>query len=687
MSTISDTYAERMYAGVLGKIIGVYLGRPFEGWSHERILAELGEVDEYVHDRFDLPLVVTDDDIAGTFTFLRALEDNDFDPDLSAAKIGDAWLNYLVENRTVLWWGGLGVSTEHTAYLRLKSGIAAPESGSSRLNGTTIAEQIGAQIFIDGWAMLCPGDPERAVDMARRAASVSHDAEAVYGAQVIAAMEAQAFVEPDITRLLDTALEFIPADSVISRLIGDIREWHATDDDWRSTLRNIQEQYGYDRYRGACHMVPNHALIIHALLHGGDDFRRSLMIVNTSGWDTDCNSGNVGAILSIKNGLVGIDTGPVDWRGPVADRMYLSTAEGGRAITDALTESYRIVNAGRALQRLDPVIPKDGARFHFSLPGSVQGFQSDDAARLVVSNSDGRLALTTRTGQAACATTPTFIPPEALDLGNYPLLASPTLHPGQIVSASVMASATNAGNVDVTLFIRLYGVGDTVQDMDGPAITLAPGERSVLDWKVLDTGGLPICAVGFRVEGDDEVTLLVDRIDWRGAPSTVLGRPAADNSMWRRAWIDGVDQWNTDAPHDFAIVQNHGTGVMSQGNEYWWDYSLSATVTVPLAASAGIAARVGGLRRYIALVIEQDGFARLIRMAGERSVLAEIRFVADPDQVYELELRVEGAEIRGRIGDGVVLEGVDAAPAFRGGAAGFVISEGTLLGGPLRIVP
>ncbi len=35
-------------------------------------------------------------------------------------------------------------------------------------------------------------------------ASVSHDGEAVYGAQVIAAMEAQAFVENDLNRLIDT---------------------------------------------------------------------------------------------------------------------------------------------------------------------------------------------------------------------------------------------------------------------------------------------------------------------------------------------------------------------------------------------------------------------------------------------------------------------------------------------------
>ena len=30
-------YQEKVYSGVLGKIIGVYLGRPFEQWSHSLI--------------------------------------------------------------------------------------------------------------------------------------------------------------------------------------------------------------------------------------------------------------------------------------------------------------------------------------------------------------------------------------------------------------------------------------------------------------------------------------------------------------------------------------------------------------------------------------------------------------------------------------------------------------------------
>src|SRR5437763_2181389 len=218
---IPSDYEERVYAGVLGKLIGVYLGRPLEGWSYERSMERLGEVNYYVHERLGAPLIVTDDDISGTFTFLRALPDYGNRRDLSPRDIGRTWLNYIIENQTILWWGGMGNSTEHTAFLRLKSGIDAPESGSIRTNGKTVAEQIGAQIFIDGWAMVAPGDPELAADLAGRAASVSHDGVAIHAAQALAAMEAQAFVESNMDSLFETGLRYIPRDSLITRLISD----------------------------------------------------------------------------------------------------------------------------------------------------------------------------------------------------------------------------------------------------------------------------------------------------------------------------------------------------------------------------------------------------------------------------------------------------------------------------------
>ena len=147
------------------------------------------------------------------------------------------------------------------------------------------------------------------------------------------------------------------------------------------------------------------------------------MIVNTAGWDTDCNSGNVGALLGIKNGLEGIDDSPYDWRGPVADRMYLATADGGRAITDAVIETYQIVNIGRALAGEPPLAPKDGARFHFELPGSVQGFQGDHPSvtldNVAEQSQAGSRTLAVRwtderPDSPVVATTPTFIPPEAI---------------------------------------------------------------------------------------------------------------------------------------------------------------------------------------------------------------------------------------------------------------------------------
>src|SRR5262249_31836170 len=128
-------YYERVYAGVLGKIIGVYLGRPFEGWSYDRIMSELGEVEYYVHERPGLPLVVTDDDISGTFTFLRSLRDYGNSRAHSAQEVGQTWLNYTIQNRTTRRWRGVGTSTVLAACLRRKGGGPAPGSGAISLDG------------------------------------------------------------------------------------------------------------------------------------------------------------------------------------------------------------------------------------------------------------------------------------------------------------------------------------------------------------------------------------------------------------------------------------------------------------------------------------------------------------------------------------------------------------------------
>ena len=333
--TLPSDYPERAYAAVLGKLIGVYLGRPFEGWTYQRIMRELGPIENYVHERLKVPLVVTDDDVAGTFTFIRALEDHRASAEITSREIGETWLNYIVERRAILWWGGAGNSTEHTAWLNLKRGIAAPDSGSIKVNGQAVAEQIGAQIFIDGWAIVAPGNPALAAELAEKAARVSHDGAAVDAAKLWAAMEAEAFISRDVEHLIDVGLAHIPSDSAIAKLIADIRAWRERYPDWRDAREKIEAHYGYDKYPGNCHVIPNHALMIMALLYAPDDFSKAQTIVCTSGWDTDCNAGNVGCLMGAMLGLEGIDAGG-KWRGPLADRMLISSADGGYSINDAV---------------------------------------------------------------------------------------------------------------------------------------------------------------------------------------------------------------------------------------------------------------------------------------------------------------------------------------------------------------
>ncbi len=689
---LPSDYAERVYAGVLGKVIGVYLGRPFEGWTYERIQRELGDIETYVHERLGVPLVVTDDDITGTFTFLRALEDHGTGRNLTAREVGETWLNYLVPERTVLWWGGLGNSTEHTAYLRLKNGIAAPESGSMARNGKVVAEQIGAQIFIDGWAMVAPGDPDLAVRLATEAARVSHDGEAVFGAQVLAAMESMAFVERCVDTLLDEALRYVPADSVIATMIRDLRTWHAEDSDWRRSRALLAARYGYDTYGGNCHMVPNHGLIVLALLHGESDFAKSLQIVNTSGWDTDCNSGNLGCLLGIKEGLVGIDAGlerGIDWRGPVADRVYLPTADGGRAVSDCAHEALQVINLGRSLRGEEPLRPKGGAPFHFAFPGSVQGFQviEGQAELSNVDSGGGARALRIETNGPARVETPVFTPSKEIarwcEKGPYPLLASPRVFPGQTLEATVRRLPDEQGDpLRVALCASFYGEDDEPSTLQGSIVELCPGQESAdLSLEIPDLPG-PVFAVGVHVPGKTRAFAL-DALGWRGAPRYSVEQPKHRGTMWRRAWVNGVDALARGS-EAFRLVQNEGTGLLLQGTRDWRDISMTAELTPHLVERAGVAVRAQGMTRYYALLLA-PGKAQLVRRIHSEAVLEELPFDWQLGETYVLTLRAKGPHLVGAIDGTPVFEATDSA--LGGGAMALVVEGGRLGVDRVQVAP
>ncbi|HUP82775.1 MAG TPA: ADP-ribosylglycohydrolase family protein, partial [Candidatus Limnocylindria bacterium] len=591
------------------------------------------------------------------------------------------------------WWGGNGNSTEHTAWLNLKRGVAAPASGSIAVNGKTVAEQIGAQIFIDGWAMVAPRQPELAARLAEQAGKVSHDGTAVHAAMLWAAMEAAAFGSSDIDDLLDTGLRQIPDDCEIARLIADIRAWHRGLPDWRDTRSRIEAAYGYDKYPGNCHVVPNHALMIMAVLYAPHDFQRAQMIVNTSGWDTDCNAGNVGCLLGIMNGLEGLDAGP-DWRGPLADRMLISSADGGNSINDAVRQAYYLASLGIELAGGDtPEPPKSGAQFHFSLPGSQQGFRPQEGpalSKLVrVGNTElgasralavGYDAL--GPGQWAAVTTPTFSPPETLRMRTYDLMATPLVYPGQVVTARVVAPAENHGGIDIHLRARVYDEHDQLRDIDSSATRLQPGEDAILEWQLPEVDGQPIAELGvaFQTTGQRaDGTLLLDYVRWDGAPSLTLHRPAGDGEFWRMAWVNGVDLFPKRFASAFHISQNRGEGLISHGTRQWTDYEVKTDLVVHLGNYAGVAVRVQGLRRYYGVRVTREGKLQIVRTRDdETTVLVETPFAWQLGESLSFAVQARQGTILASVGGTTVSVEDIGDLALMNGGIGLFVHEGTL---------
>jgi len=674
---------ERIYAGVLGKMTGVYLGRPVEGWTYEAISSRFGEITNYVHEELNLPLIVTDDDLSGTFGFFRAVEDNDFSPELTAKAVGDAWLNYIIEDKTILWWGGLGNSTEHTAYLNLKHGIPAPESGSAARNGKVLSEQIGAQIFMDAFAMMCPGDPERASHFVRAASSVSHDGIAVEAAVFLGALEAAAFSERKLDRLFDEGERYLNSE-LMRRLIGDVRNTCAKAGHWREVRDYLNRNYGYDRFEGVCHIIPNHALTLASILLGGEDFARSLMIAVSAGWDTDCNAGNVGCFNGIRLGLDAL-TKTVDFRSPVRDRLFVITADGGEGITDAVRETRKILRAASAVYHEAANIPPE--RFAFEYPGSVQGFEPcpyvSSGDEVLLTNVDGRGLTITAAGAVAYVSTPTFFDPNAQWQG-YDAVASPSLYEGQTVTA----------RLDVTqqkpILARLYVCHATLQDkievVYGQENFLRQGNTRI-DWVIPPLGGMPVLRVGVSLRssmGDPcAATLLL--LDWTGAPlkyqlTGALQKNITDPMPFAfRAFVSSARHTSLSLMHTLCVSHPTENGVVTLGTRDFSDYSISARIIPQPNQRSGLVIRARGHRQYYAALLSGGNTLSLVlRDAAGDTVLAQCEFANTAFEQLTMMLSARGNNLKVSVGE-TELYAVDASVRYCSGGAGFRVDIGTMM--------
>jgi hypothetical protein len=439
--------------------------------------------------------------------------------------------------------------------------------------------------------------------------------------------------------------------------------------------------------------------MIMALLYAPDDFSQAQTIVCTSGWDTDCNAGNVGCLMGAMLGLEGLEAGR-NWRGPVADRMLLSSADGGAAINDAVRVSARLVNIGRQLAHL-PVLPapKGGAQFHFSLPGSVQGFAvvGEGLSGLELANIpfEASRALALRFAglgvEPAVAMTPAFAGPDVTRMRTYDLMATPLVYSGQRLEARVVADSQNAGDVAVSLRALVYGAGDQLVPIESNAVVLAAGVETILDWRLPDTDGEPIQSIGVAVRSpgsQQDGAIVLDWLRWDGPPEVRLRRPREPGDFWRRAWVDAASAFTTYFPQAFRVSQDCGEGMIICGGRQWSDYRVEAALTVHLAEHAGIGFRVQGLRRFYSVLLVRPDVLRLMRIRdGQTTVLAEAPFAWSFERPYDFRIEAVGRAIEVSV-NGVRLQARDESEqAFADGGVALIIEGGAVSSDEIRVAP
>ena len=154
--------------------------------------------------------------------------------------------------------------------------------------------------------------------------------------------------------------------------------------------------------------------------------------------------------------------------------------------------------------------------------------------------------------------------------------------------------------------------------------------------------------------------------------------------MWSRAWVNGADHFVvTDEP--YRVIQDRGRGLVIQGTRDWRDYRVETDLTVHMASSAGIAARVQGMRRYYALLLTDAGSLRLVKVVHEETVLAEASAAAAPGETHRLALEVRAQSVVGFLDGRRALEVEDSS--LDGGAVALVCEEGRMAAGPVDVGP
>ena len=697
-------FIEKIYAGWLAKIIGIRYGAPIEGWTYEQIKNIYGELDHYPVDYHEF---AADDDSNGPLFFLKALEDGRHGYDVKAQDVAEALLNYAPFEHGFFWWGGYGISTEHTAYLNLRNGIPAPMSGSIEQNGHTTAEQIGGQIFIDTWGLVSPGNPDQAARFAKEAASVTHGGNGIYGGIFVAVCISYAFIEKDIRKIIEKGLSYIPADCEYTRVVRKVMEFYdAHPENWHDCFQYIFENFGYDKYPGICHIIPNIAVMILSLLYGEGDFSRTLSICNMCGWDTDCNVGNVATIMGVRNGLEGIEY--EKWRKPINDFLACSSVIGSLNLMDIPFGAVYIAKLAYAVagekmpEPWGEIAEKRIDSCHFEFPGSTHAIHVrvdslDDGGRkkyeTSITNTDETAATGSRSlkfvakpvkpGENIYIYKKTYYQPKDFSDSRYDPSFSPLVYPGQVLHASAYIPVYG-DEAQVSLYVKELRSGMIYESKKQE---LKKGEWKTLEYQIpaLEGGLLEEVGICFHVDGahmgEIDFVGMIDDLYAEGAPDYSVEFTREQEEVWtglhreisQFTKLKGLMYLEDGELHlscaDFAEAYT--------GRHDWEDYSAEFTFTPLTGANHMVNVRVQGAIRSYAAGLLPDGKIAILKNDNGYRVLAEVPYAWENGTEYTITVKAVGNTISVIMDDKEILKVTDEERPYLRGSVGVSMQNGS----------
>lgn len=645
-NNLPSDYHERVYAGWTGKCIGVRFGAPLENWTNKEIKDHFGTVTDY----FPLPagkLFKPDDDTAFPMILVQAILDHG--PDIRIENIADTILNYLADQKGTLWWGGYGISTEHTAYMNLAKGISPLLSGSMLFNGKVLAEQIGGQIFSDLWGMIIPCNGSLAADISEIAARITHDGEGLNGARFIAALASEAFSSNNPQHLIGEARKTIPDDSEYAKVVDAIVHFYTNNpDSWREAYNFLFDQFGYDRYPGLVPIIPNAGVIVLSLLYGKGNFSKTIQIGNMCGWDTDCNVGNLGAIMGILAGINAID---LKWIKPMQDQLILASIIGENNYTSISECALKIARCGELIVGQNP---KTNNGHHFDFTFSTQGFTIGADHTKILSlytsqDSPGLHVSIKKLGKKNQASffTKTSCSIEELSSNYYGASFSPKLYPGQRITAHIWTSKESSENLLASLYVKDKNTGNTIVQK-GKELILE--STTILEFAIPPMKNAHLLETGVIIRhiGDQTASahLVLRSFAWEGEPEW------SNDFSLEHEEAGGISQWTIHRGYwrleDHAYI---GSGLEQSetytGSRMWKNYRITSRLTPLFGTMHGILARVQGARRSYGLYLVENGVIALFKKhSGTMEKIASSNFDWKHDHCYTLALEVNGKSLR-----------------------------------------